>query len=186
MIRRLAAFVLLFGLVLLGAVNTELVQAQSGFQQAFGKIINVLDADTFDIEYISGGDDLPNRLQMYAINAPDFTPAGAFSAPFIECYGEEARTLAEGLLLNNYVWISHQGLITEVGLVDRLSALVYLDSDRTSLYQGILLSQGAAVSKILLAEEQFLFPRFIQLETEARINDRGFWEACDSRLLQDR
>ena len=186
MIRRLAAITLLFGLVLLGAAHTENAHAQSGFQFAVGQIINVLDADTIDIDYISGGDGLPGRLQMYAINSPDFTPAGAFSPPFIECYGEEARTLAEGLLLNQTVWISHQNVVTEVGLVDRLSALVYLDSDRTSLYQGILMSQGAATSVILEPEEQFLFPRFIQLEAEARLANRGLWEECDPRLYQDR
>jgi len=185
MIRRIATLAVILSLGALTLSSADTANAQSGFETAFARVVNILDGDTIDVEYISGGEGLPTRLQMYAMNAPDYSPGGAFIPPNEECYGQEAIEVANGLLLNNYIWISHQNLITEVSLVDRLHAYVYLDSDRVSLYQAMMISQGAAVRKNLLAEEQFLFPRFIQLENEANLDDRGLWAECDPRLYQD-
>ena len=186
MIRRILAIATLLCITAMGLTTADNANAQSGFESAVAHVVNVLDADTIDVDYISGGEGLPTRLQMYAMNAPDYSPPGPFMAPFEECYGEEARDIAIGLLMGNTIWISHQSLVTEVSLVDRLNAYVYLDSDKMSLYQAIMISQGAAVRENLLPEEQFLFPRFIQLETEANANDRGLWADCDPRLYQDR
>jgi endonuclease YncB( thermonuclease family) len=184
--RRILALGLLLGFVTLLTGGSEIVHAQFGFQLAVAKIINVLDGDTFDVEYISGGDELPTRIQTYAINTPDYFAGAAFSPPFIECYGEESAEIAEGLLMNRTVWIRHQEATVEFAFIERLLALIYLDADEISLYQGIAMSQGIAVRDLTLPEEQFLFPRLIQLEQEAEEADRGIWGVCPHFFFQDR
>lgn len=184
--RRFLALAVLLGIVTLSMGGQEVARAQFGLELAVAKVINVVDADTIDVEYISGGDELPTRVQTYAMNAPDYFPGGTFMPPFIECYGEQAAESARGLLMDKTVWLRHQEATREFAFIERLLAFIYLDSDETSLYQGIAMSQGMAVRDLLLSEEQFLFPRMIQLEQEAQEAERGIWGACEQTLFQNR
>lgn len=143
-------------------------QGQAELNMAVAVVENVVDGDSFDVLYVSGGEGLPTRVKPYLIDAPEYTPV------FQQCFGEQAQAYAERLLLGQTIWISHGGLTS----IEHLLAFIYLDSDRQSLYQAIALSQGFARVDIKNPQEELFRARVEQLEQEARHAKRGLWGAC--------
>ncbi len=183
--KRLFYFLILgsFVYMLIGGSGTAQI---SSLSLAVAKVTAIVDGDTIDVEYISGGQNLPTRVQLYLIDAPENVAGGPFVPANVECYGPEAMAFASEYLLGKTVWLRHQNRITEASFVERVHALVYLDSDEQSLFQAIALSQGMAQADVRFSEEQSLYPRSIKLSVEAKDSDRGIWGECQLNLQQNR
>ncbi|MBI1730487.1 thermonuclease family protein [Candidatus Acetothermia bacterium] len=182
---------ILTSLILLSAIIFVLggagaAQAPIPFSLAIAKVATVVDGDTFDVTYISGGNNLPTRIELYLVNAPENVGGGFFATSNIECYGPESTAFAQNYLQGRTVWLQHQGRTTVFAGKKRIYALVYLDSDQQSLFQTMELSQGLVVPQVEYSEEQAFFPRVIGLANEAKDAKRGIWGSCDVNLLQKR
>lgn len=143
--------------VLVGSQRTEEV--------AVATVIRIIDGDTFVVRYISGGEELPATIRPYLISTPEvrrYPP---------EFYGPEAEKYAWNLLFGRTVWLVHHRRLS----FDRLLAFVYLDPERLSLFQAVMISQGFAEVDIRHREEEPRRAAMERLEAEARAANRGRW-----------
>ncbi len=145
---------------------------------AIAVVEGVVDGDTFDVRYVLGGEGLPTRIEPYLTVAPRFSPGGPFAPASGECYGEEAKALAERYLEGQTLWLTHQGRTRTQNFIERLRAFVYLDSERTALLQAIQVSQGGARVAVAHPEETPFLSTILRMENEARSAQRGLWDAC--------
>lgn len=67
---------------------------------AISVVTKVIDGDTFEVSYVSGGEGLPSSIRAYLVNAPKTG----------ECFGAEATKGALELLLGHTVWLKHKGV----------------------------------------------------------------------------
>lgn len=160
-------------------VQLASASAQSGLSLAVARVTNVVDGDTFDVEYVSGGEGLPTRIESYLINAPEASAGGLFAAGNTECFGSEATAFAEKVLLGQTVWLAHQEQTVTANFIDRLLAFVYLDSEQGALYQAIMVSQGLARVDANRPEETPFLAGILRMDNEARKAGRGLWGACE-------
>lgn len=137
---------------------------------AIGVVTKVIDGDTSEVSYVSGGEGLPASIRAYLVNVPKTG----------ECFGAEATKGALELLLGRTVWLKNQGRV----ISNQLLAFVYLDSDQQALFQAIMLSQGSTKANVQYPEEQPFSSRVNALENEARSAPRGLWQACSTTSAQ--
>lgn len=169
-----------FPMVLLMASSGAIAQDEvSRFETAVAVVVDIVDGDTYDVEYISGGEGLPTRIEPYLINTPNQTPSGPFGGGMSDCFGEEATAFATGVLLGQTIWIEHQNRTRTQNFIDRLLAFIFLDHTREAMLQSILLSQGLASVEVEHPEETLFLAKAIEAENNARDADRGLWGACE-------
>lgn len=170
-------------LLLLVAVSSSGVVAQDEdnlrFNQAVAIVVDIVDGDTYDIEYVSGGEGLPTRIEPYLINTPNQTPSGPFGGGASDCFGEEATTFVRNILVGQTIWIEHQDRIRTTNFIDRLLSFIYLDSQQNAMLQMILLSQGLGRFEVEFPEETLFLIDAISSETNAREAERGLWNKCE-------
>ncbi len=170
-------------LLLVVVVSSSGVIAQNDdnirFKLAVAVVIDIVDGDTYDIEYVSGGEGLPTRIEPYLINTPNQTPSGPFGGGSSDCYGEEATTFVRNLLVGQTIWIEHQDRIRTTNFIDRLLSFIYLDSQQKAMLQMILLSQGLGRFEVEFPEETLFLVDAISSESNARDAERGLWSECE-------
>ncbi|MCD5415536.1 thermonuclease family protein [Candidatus Bipolaricaulota bacterium] len=147
---------------------TTTEEGSTGAAIAVGRVIYVVDGDTFYVEYITGGEGLPISIRTYLASTPEVHRRPP------ECYGAEAEEYAWQLLFGRTVWLVHYGRLSH----DRLLAFVYLDPEKLSLFQAVMIAQGFAKADIIHPEEDRFEAQMIRLEDEARSAGRGRWSAC--------
>jgi endonuclease YncB( thermonuclease family) len=135
---------------------------------AVGRVIYVVDGDTFYIEYIAGGEELPISIRPYLIKTPEVNRRPP------ERYGPEAKQYAWQLLFGRTVWLVHYGRLSD----NRLLAFVYLDPERLSLFQGMMIAQGFAKMYIHHSEEAPFREQMGRIQDDAQADSRGLWGAC--------
>jgi micrococcal nuclease len=156
-------------------------QEPSGYEQA--DIVRVVDGDTIVVEITSRSDgpgageaqvgqEYPVRL--IGIDTPESVKPGT---P-VECFGKEASAAAEALLDGEEVRLVKD--VEEADRYDRLLRYVYLEGEMANAR---LVVNGYASA--------YTYPPnvrhsrlFVQLQREARENDRGLWssETCNGEL----
>lgn len=93
--------------------------------------------------------------------------------PYSNCYYYEAIKYLWDSLYGRTVWLVHYPESRNPH-----NAFVYLDSELTTLYQAIIVSQGFATVRLFDEEEEPFRAVMEQLQEEARNAGRGQWGAC--------
>ena len=156
-------------------------QEPAGYEEA--TVERVVDGDTL-VVVISGRSDGPGagmaqvgqeyRLRLIGIDTPESVKP---DSP-VECFGKEASAAAVALLEGEEVKLVRD--VEEADQYDRLLRYVYLDSEMANAR---LVVNGYATA--------YTYPPsvrhsdlFVQMEREARDNDRGLWspETCNGRV----
>lgn len=155
-----------------------------------GEIVGI-DYDSVSGEFVLAVSYISGREPRYSeeMNAHLFFGVVPYllEVPRLErCYGREAGEYMWDLLAGRTVWLEHYADIT---IVDTpvgawpLLAWIYLDSQRTALFQSIMISQGFAKLKRGDHDRppegaEDLSGVMEQLEEEAMNASRGLWGAC--------
>lgn len=172
--------IIIFLMFLLMSSGGVIAQDDAGrFEIAVAVVVDIVDGDTYDVAYVSGGEGLPTRIEPYLINTPNQSPSGPFGGGMSDCFGEEATAFATGVLLGQTIWIEHQNRTRTQNFIERLLAFVFLDHTREAMLQSILLSQGLASVEVEHPEETIFLAKAIEAENNARDADRGLWGACE-------
>lgn len=153
---------LVLGAVLLILVCWALTTAGD---MAVGKVVRIIDGDTFVVVYLSGGAGLSTHIRTYLASTPERSEPG----------GSEAEYYAWKILFGQIVWLEHQGSLT----YGRLLAFVYLDAAKLSLFQAIMIAQGYAKVDIRHPEEERFREQMERLQVEAQALRLGRWATCD-------
>lgn len=146
--------------------------------------VDVIDGDTFDVDYdLGSGEDL-DRIRMIGIDTPE-TNYSFGNEP--ECFGHEATSRTESLLLSaEEIWVERD--VDPVDPNDRLLRYVWYIS-------------GTEDAEVILLNEQLVEEGYAlaidyepNLEYQDRLDDaeiraieegRGMWTTCDASVSLD-
>lgn len=158
--------------VLTTQAPATLADEPQGYETA--TVVNVVDGDTIDVEITdrtegraAGEADVgvEYRVRLIGIDTPESVKPGT---P-VECFGEEASAAAKALLDGEEVRLVKD--VEETDRYDRLLRYVYLEAEMANAR---LVANGYA--------NAYTYPpnirwseMFLQLEREAREDDRGLW-----------
>ena len=151
-----------------------------GYERAV--VTRVIDGDTIEvvIEQIVAGPGAGRAeigkgydVRLVGIDTPESVKPGS---P-VECFGKESSSAAEALLDGHQVRLVKD--VEDVDGFDRLLRYVYLGDE---LAQARLVTNGYATA-FTYAPNVRHSELFVQLQREARQNDRGLWspESCDEQ-----
>lgn len=125
-----------------------------------GKVVNVVDGDTLDLE--SG-----ERLRLLSVDTPETTGGKN------DCYGQQAKTFTSDSVLNQQVTITY-----DAECQDRYGrSLAYVAVGGTELNRA-LVSGGYACEYTLPPSGEKRRSEFEELEATAKTNRTGMWGAC--------
>lgn len=127
-----------------------------------GKVTNVLDGDTVDLE--SGV-----RIRYLLIDTPEIAHS-AGETP--DCYGDEAKVQNEVLVAGQEVKLEYDEECDD--MFDRVLAYVFL-GDR--MVNGIMLERGYAEILFIKPNDRYL-TELEKLEAAAKSSGAGLWSAC--------
>lgn len=172
-----------------GLIGNSGIQGGQGLQPyvTVGEVIGI-DYDSVSGEFVLAVSYTSGREPPYSEEANSHLFFGVvpylLDIPRLEgCYGREAGEYMWDLLPGRTVWLEHYDDITIVSTPWPLLAWIYLDSQRTALFQSIMISQGLAKLKRgdhdrPPEESEDLSGVMEQLEEEAMNAGRGLWGAC--------
>ncbi len=127
-----------------------------------GTVEQVLDGDTIVLR--SG-----ERIRYLMVDAPETSGTA-------ECYGAEARSLNQQLVLEREVTLRYDEQCTDK--YDRLLAYVTVDGREVNT---VLVQRGMACVLHIPPNGADRKAEFEELEREARDTGRGLWGFCDSK-----
>jgi micrococcal nuclease len=148
------------------------------------EFVEVIDGDTFDVDYDLGPGEDPDRIRMIGIDTPE-TNYSFGNEP--ECFGSEATSRTESILLSaDEIWVERD--VDPVDPNDRLLRYVWYvsgtDDHEVIFLNEQLVEEGYALA---IAYEPNLMhqDRLDDAENRAIEEGRGMWTECDASVSLD-
>ena len=159
-----SCFLILFGLGLISPKSSDQQPVESTSTGIL--VTHVVDGDTIEI---SSGE----KIRLLGVDTPETVdprrPVG--------CFGKEASNKLKSLLEGKRVYLEKD--FSDSDKYNRLLRFVYLplESGEKLFVNDYLIREGFA--KVLTIPPDVKFAeRFLQAQTEARVNSRGLWGSC--------
>jgi micrococcal nuclease len=188
-IRRLTVLVALLALALTALApvaaqerdDDEDIVPEDAVQVEF---IEVIDGDTFDVDYDLGPDRDYDRIRLIGIDTPENSYSYG-NEP--ECYGQESMNRLESILLSaDEIWVERD--VDPVDPNDRLLRYVWYvsgtDDHRVIFLNEQLVEEGYAVARDYRPNLKHQ-DRLDDAEVRAIEEGRGMWTACDASVSLD-
>jgi micrococcal nuclease len=183
---RIAQLTLLAALVgalasLLFAAAKENDEIPPDSEQA--EFVEVIDGDTFDVDFDLGrGEDL-DRIRMIGIDTPENSYSYGHEP---ECYGEEATKRSESLLVSaDEIWLERD--VDPADDNDRLLRYVWYVSEidgKVHMLNEQLVEEGFALARYYRPNGKYQ-DRLDKAEDRAISEGRGMWTTCDASVSLD-
>ena len=157
---KLISFVILIGAIVTGCSEISSEKKQEIWET--GTVSRVIDGDTIELE---NGD----VVRYLGINTPETN----HPEKGLECFGEEATELNRSLVEGKQVKLLSDG--ENQDKYGRLLRYVFADG---MFINGLLVWEGVAFS-YSYGEPLILYQTLIQLEVNAKENERGLWSHCE-------
>lgn len=144
----------------LAALTLSACGADSPCGATEGKVTRVIDGDTIELE--SGV-----KLRYLLVDTPEISGG-------VECFGDNAKTYNEDLVLNKTINISYDEQCTD--MYGRTLAYVTVDGEDVNAR---LVRQGYACVLYIPPNGQSRVDELMALQLEAKNAQRGLWGACN-------
>jgi micrococcal nuclease len=146
--------------------------------------VEVIDGDTFDVDYDLGPGEDFDRIRMIGIDTPE-TNYSFGNEP--ECFGQEATSRTESILLSaDEIWVDRD--IDPVDTNDRLLRYVWYISG-TDDHEVIFLNEQLVEEGYALANDYEPNLEYQDVLDDAEIRaieeGRGMWTECDASVSLD-
>lgn len=186
--QRLIASALLTVLIALATIPLAHAQVGSEWevpddaQEAY--FVDIVDGDTVDLEILDDDGRVSEvRVRLIGIDTPE-TSYSYGNEP--ECFGPEAKSRTEGLLLYaEEIWLETD--VEDTDDFDRLLRYVYFRSDiDDNIYQlnEVLVREGYALAKTYRPNTEYQ-DELDRAERRAIENANGLWLTCDASVSMD-
>ncbi len=125
-----------------------------------GKVVNIVDGDTVDLE--SGV-----RIRMLLVDTPETTGGKT------DCYGQQAKAYTSMQLLNKDVTIAYDSVC-----LDRFGRTLAYLSVGSAEHNRALVEKGFACMLYVAPDGQSRKAEFEEYQSIAKTNRTGLWGAC--------
>jgi micrococcal nuclease len=150
-----------FGFGALATVALAACGADSPCGATEGKVTRVIDGDTIEVEGFA------EPVRYLLVDTPEISGG-------VECFGDNAKTYNQDLVLNKMINISYDEQCTD--MYGRSLAYVTVDGEEVNAR---LVRQGYACVLFIPPNGSARAEEFMALQLEAKNAQRGLWGACN-------
>ena len=175
----LLAFSLVTTTVVVPSGDTSAATSSAKYTKAL--VVNVIDGDTIEVQWIAGPKLPTNRVRLIGVNAPESTAR-------VEPYGKEAANYTRKQLKGRTVWLEKD--VSEKDRYGRALRYVWLTQPpakptsqhaRKYMFNAKLVAEGYAQVATFPPDVRWA-SLFVQLQREARAAKKGLWGKSSSTV----